>query len=366
LRSTDSIEGDKAAHALVKAEMLPFHYRLENYEKCERPLMMQGPRRVVNSLLSVILLSAGFLDYWEYSRQFHQAPGTWNDVLAGTANAPAQYRIGVVYLANFLARHLHVALRYTLTLMDVAAIFVASFTLWSVLRRSAAYRSASLAGEWFGAAAFVLMVEFYLAWLLWYQRPETLTSAALLALALLLLTIKRQATGAGAGIAAGLVLLAVAQGFVRADIAFALHVGILLVCLTPLGKGFALPRTTQIAASAISLALVLGIQYTLMHKIYPQATYGDTKVLQLFSNMTSPSQQVPFLLFLIPFLWTLVTLARRRYDVGSGAVAMLTGAVVFLGMWMTVGRIQEVRIFMPYGLALIPLTVELAMLRYLA
>jgi hypothetical protein len=34
-------------------------------------------------------------------------------------------------------------------------------------------------------------------------------------------------------------------------------------------------------------------------------------------------------------------------------------------MWVTVGRIREVRIFLPFALALAPLTVELAMQRFL-
>jgi hypothetical protein len=114
-----------------------------------------------------------------------------------------------------------------------------------------------------------------------------------------------------------------------------------------------------------SLLLVLGIQYALMRKIYPHATYGDTKVFQLLDNLKTPAEQIPFVLFLLPFAWTLITLARRRYRVESGSTAMLAGATVFLGMWVTAGRIEEVRIFLPFAMALIPLTTELAMQRFL-
>jgi len=38
--------------------------------------------------------------------------------------------------------------------------------------------------------------------------------------------------------------------------------------------------------------------------------------------------------------------------------------VIFLGMWVMVGRIKEVRIFLPFALALAPLTVELVMQRF--
>jgi hypothetical protein len=329
--------------------------------------MMQGPKRITSIVLSIVLLSATFLDYWGYSRQFYKEPGTWLDVIAGTANAPSQYRIGVVYTANFLAIHLHLALRHTLTLLDLITAFIAVFTLFLVLRRSATYRNAGLSGKWLGAASFVVMTEFYLAWLLWYQRPETLPTTAILSVALLLLTV-RLPLPAGARIAVpvvGIILLAAMQGFVRADVGFALQIGVLLVCLTPMGKGFALPRAVQAGTSLVSLLLVLGIQYALMRKIYPDATYGDTPVLQLFTNLKSLNEQIPFVLFLLPFGWTFVTLARRRYQVEAGSAAAFTGALLFLGMWVTVGRIEEVRIFLPFAMTVIPLTVELAMQRLL-
>jgi hypothetical protein len=167
------------------------------------------------------------------------------------------------------------------------------------------------------------------------------------------------------GTAIGLLLLAVAQGFIRADVAFALHVGILLVCLTGAGKRFALPRGVQAGTSLVAVLLVLGIQYELMKRVYPQATYGKTQVLQLLWNLTSPSGYAPFFLFLVPVGWTVVMVARRRYRVETPGIAMLMAAAVFFGLWITAGRIKEVRIFLPFALALAPTTVELAMQRFL-
>ncbi len=89
----------------------------------------------------------------------------------------------------------------------------------------------------------------------------------------------------------------VAQGFVRADAAFALHVGILLVCLTPAGKGFALPRWLQASTSLAGVMLAVGIQYWLMRRVYPQANYGDTPLLQLFLNLKSPEALFRFCFF---------------------------------------------------------------------
>jgi hypothetical protein len=224
------------------------------------------------------------------------------------------------------------------------------------------------------AASFTILIQFYLAWLLWYQRPETLPTAAILALALLLLTVNSPlpegigtvGTVGMVGTAIGLLLLTVAQGFIRADVAFALNLGILLVCLRPAGKGFALPRGVQAGTSVVAMLLALGIQYDLMKRVYPQANYGDTQVLQLFLNVGTPAGYAPFLLFLLPVGWTAVTLARRRYQAAPAGIGMFTAAVLFFGMWVTVGKTAEVRIFLPFALALAPLTVELAMQRFVS
>jgi hypothetical protein len=312
-------------------------------------------------------LSASFLDYWSYSQEFYKNPGIWMDVVSGTADAPNQYRIGIIDTAYFLARHTHMGLRHTLTAVDVVAGFIAVFALFLVLRRSAVYSEASVSRQWFGAAGFVILVQFYLAWLLWYQKPETVPTAALLAMALVLLSVKLPLPEPWTTIVpvAGLISLALVQGVVRADVAFALHVGILLVCLTPAGRGFRLSRPVQAATSLVAVAVAVAVQYDLMKRVYPQASYGDTPVFQLILNLKAPVGYLPFLVFLVPFGWTAVMLRRQRYRAGAAEIGMFTAAVVFLGMWLTVGRIREVRIFMPFALAVAPLTVGLAMQRFL-
>jgi len=325
--------------------------------------MMQGPKKVVSVLLALVVLSAGYLDYWSYSQTFHAEPGIWMDVVTGTANAPNQYRVGVIDTAYFLARYTHLGLRHTLAALDVIAGFVSVFTLFFVLRRSKMYRETGLAQQWFGAAGFLVLVQFYLAWLLWYQRPETLPTAAILALTLLLLGVPLR--GGAVTAVVGFLVLAAMQGLVRADVGFALHAGILLVCMTPLGRGFALPRSAQAVTSFVSVLLVVGIQFWLMRRAFPHASYGSTPVFQLVLNLLSMSGWIPFVLFMGPFAWTMWMVVRRRSAAESAGVAMLTGALIFLGMWVTVGRIKEVRIFLPFALALVPLTIEIALQQFL-
>lgn len=329
--------------------------------------MKQGPGRVTSVLLCVLVLSVGVLDSREYGREFHQNPNAWMDVIEGTANAPAQYRIGVVDTASFLARHVHLELGHVLTLLDVLSGLIAVFVLFWVLRRSAVYRKAEQSAQWFGAASFLVLAQFYLGWVIWYQRPETLPTAAMLAMTLVLLMVRLPWSHRAATVltVAGILLIAVAQGYVRADVALALHAGILLVCFTSVGNGFALGRRVQAGTSLVAMVLVAGIQYDLMRRVFPQASYGDTPVFQLLLNLQAPTTQLPFLLFLVPFGWTVAMVVRRRYQANSAGLGVLAGAVLFLGMWLMVGRIKEVRIFLPFALALAPLTTELAIQRFL-
>ncbi|NYF79257.1 hypothetical protein [Granulicella arctica] len=324
------------------------------------------PRWPTSFLLAIVVLTMCFADYWAYSIAYHQAPTIYLDIVQGTASAPAQYRVGVILLAHFLAQHGHLGLRHTLTLIDTSAAFITVFTLFYLLRRSKIYCQADPVRRWFAAAGLVVLTQFYFAWMVWYQRPETLTNAATVALMLLLLTVRPPLPKTSAWVITGLCMLglAVIQGFVRADVAFAFHIGILLVCLTRAGEGLSLPRAVQAVVSVMAILLAGGIQYYLMKIKYPHATYGTTAPIQLIDNLTHLN--IAFLLFIGPYAWTVAILLTKQREQFRGPIAALVcGSIVFFGMWLTFGRAEEVRIFMPFALSLAPLTIETAMRRFL-
>ena len=279
------------------------------------------------------------------------------DVLRGTADAPQQYRIGVPWAAN-LMRHGAFGLRHGFALIDLVCALVAVFVLFSLFERTSLYRASDERTRWFGAACFVFLTQYYLAWTTWYQRPETMASLAVLAVTLWLLTVRLQ-LGKAASIAAsmlGMLALAAMQGFIRPDVIFALHLGVLLVCLTSAGNGFALPRGVQAATSVAAILIAGGIQYALMHLVYPHADYGTTPMFQLPLNLTHPLRWIPFALFMLPAVWVMKTLARGRSSVQAPDVALLAGSAIYAALWMMLGSMDEVRIFLPYAVALIPLT----------
>jgi hypothetical protein len=349
-----------------------------------QPTPAPGPRRPLTVLLVALAFSAVFLDYWEYSKGFHGDPDIWASTLRGAGAAPAQYRIGVLKAAEFLTLHTPFAMRHMLALIDFAALLIAAFVLRALLARSPTWRSASPAARWFGAAAFVVLIQYSLLWLIWYQRPETLTIAALLALSLWLSTHRLPGPAGAALTALGLILLGILQGFTRADAGFAFHLGIALAALSGYKPGcpmhttvpssgewaatelhpaspFALPRWPQFTASLAAAIASAAAQLYIMRVLYPHATYGSTPRFQLLLNVTDHLRAIPFILFLIPTFWVAGQIARRRFTPSAPQAGLLAGSALFIVLWCILGKIDEVRIFLPFAFALTPLTVEAAM-----
>jgi hypothetical protein len=313
-------------------------------------------------MLVALMLAASYLDYFGYRAQGYYSPGFLDDRLLGHATAPDQYRVGVVWLSHWIVVHLHLPLMWTLASIDLVSGLVAVLALFSVLEHSAVYRDASDTERWFAAAAFVLLMLWFLAWLLWLQKPETLPAAMLVAVTLWLW---QKPTGTAAWIWKALlaVALSVALASFRADIACLLNLGIFIFLLASKQALPAMPRAAALTVSLVNTHTAAALQLYLMRIVYPQASYGKVKVLQLWPNLKHASRWPPFVLFLLPLLWMLVQLARRRFHRDAPSLALLCGALCFSALWFTIGKIDEVRIFMPFALALSPLTVELAMLQ---
>lgn len=322
------------------------------------------PGRMARVLLVACALGTAYLDYFGYRAQGYYAAGFWSDRLRGDAPAPDQYRVGIVWLSHWVVVHTHLPLMWTLASLDLVSALVALLILFRVLECTAVYREAPVHERWFGAAAFVLLVLWFLAWLLWLQKPETLPAAMLVAL--LLRAWQGAATRGGAAnlaLALGLSLLLCTF---RAEMACLLNLGICGWLLVTRRRAAGLPRGTVLAGSftAAGAAIVaLAVQVWLMHFVYPQASYGKVKLWQLWPNIKHATRWPPFAIFLLPLFWMCAQVVRRRFVADGASIAFLWGALCFAALWVTIGKIDEVRIFLPFALALTPLTVQMAMLR---
>jgi hypothetical protein len=82
-------------------------------------------------------------------------------------------------------------------------------------------------------------------------------------------------------------------------------------------------------------------------------------------DLRQPLTFPPFLCFMLPIAWTFLRFWRgRNRQTGEDTdLGLVLGSMVYVVFWLVLGKLDEVRIFIPFALALIPLTVELAMRR---
>ena len=324
------------------------------------------------TVLCLSLIGSICQEFFRYTRETiypyapDNFPSFWTTMIMGTAPAPAQYRVGVIRVAYWMTQHLHMGMRFTLCIVDMTSVLTAVLLLYSLLVQSSIYRNAGLAAQWFSSAAFVLLVQFYLVWPFMDMRPETLPSTLIVAMLLWLWTRKNswlnQSTEGHMLTATIILLLSLAQGLVRADVAIAMNAGVFLVCLTRSGKDLGLPKTAALLTSLASILLAGAIQVYMMKVVYPHARYIEA-VFQLKLNINSLSRIVTLLLFLPPYVWTLDQIRRRRFTVNASDLALIVGSLIYAGMWSILGTWRAVRIFLPFAMALVPLTVQMAMRR---
>ena len=279
-------------------------------------------------------------------------------LVRGLGPAPQQYRIGVVQVAAALRSHLHLAMRHSFALVDLLTATLAIAVLFRLLVRSELYGAAGTAARWAACGAFTALVAFYLPWSLWYIRPETWTTTASIALLLWCLTRETGQRGAWVRVAATLAI-ALVQAVVRADVVILMELGVFLVCLLRPATSLALRRWVQAATSLAAALLAGGVQLYLSHVVYPQASYGSTPVWQWRLNLLEPGRWLPFVVVMVPYAW----FVRRGTQKVEGAPlssveiasrAMLPGSLMYLGVFLVLGKMDEVRIFMPFLLALTP------------
>jgi hypothetical protein len=322
------------------------------------------PQPMTKALLVLFLIGVCLRGYEYYGQQWRAGPSLWMAVVRGTADAPDQYRVGVVFAAFWMSQHLHLSMIRAFAVMDLGGSVLAALLLYRLLERTETFGRASLPMRWFGSASFLALTIYYIDWTNWYLKVSTLPSAGLVA-AMLWLWTPRQGLQASsktqASIAAGFLTLTVVEGFIRADLALAICLGIFVVSLAGIGGRLALPRLPAIAASLTSAVAVAAIQLYLMKIRYPHATYAGVPVFMLKHDYFRLTRWTSCLVFLAPFLWTVGYSVRERFAIRGAGAAFLLASTGYLGLWLALGRLDEVRIFIPMALVNLPFTVELVM-----
>jgi hypothetical protein len=225
-------------------------------------------------------------------------------------------------------------------------------------------RTASLELQWLASVAFIALSCFYLVWVGSYFRPETLPNAGLLALTVWLWSSwDRVRRNGRVWIAIALTVVAALQGWVRADVGCAIYAGIFLACLIRRRPGKLRDRAWKLIVSLLCVGIAGATQLYIMRVKYPHASYGPTPILMIRHDLQQPLAFPPFVCFMVPIIWTYVQFWRNRSRgwedyTDSG---LIIASLLYLVLWIVLGRLDEVRIFIPFALAMIPVSVDLAL-----
>jgi hypothetical protein len=112
-------------------------------------------------------------------------------------------------------------------------------------------------------------------------------------------------------------------------------------------------------ASVLSIAAAIGVAYFIMHRMYPDAP-REVAAWQLFNNLKLWVNYFVVAAALLPW-WITLWLAVRRWRALDGwSVGLVIGSVVHFALFYILGIAWEVRIFLPFAMTLVPLTVTLA------
>lgn len=323
-----------------------------------------GPQRSAQILLLAVVLGLCDQTYWQYSFTDRYQQGYWKPFIDGVGSAPEQYRIGVKMAAWWMVQHFGCGFRHGFVLIDLVSSLTAIFLLYQLLQQRRGVRTASLELQWFASAAFIALSCFYLVWVGSYFRPETLPNAGLLVLAVWLWSswdgVRKSRR---VWIAVALASVAALQSWVRADIPCALFAGMFLACLIRRRRGELRDRVWKLVISFLCVGIAAATQLYIMRVKYPHASYGSTPVLMIRHDLQQPLAFPPFLCFMVPIAWTYVQFwrNRRRAWEDSTDSGLIIASLLYLVLWVVLGKLDEVRIFIPFALAMIPLSVDLSL-----
>jgi hypothetical protein len=324
---------------------------------------MLSPRRGTQVLLLAAVLGICDQSYWQYSNVDHYFAGYWMPFVRGAGLAPEQYRIGVKMAAWWLVQHFSWGFRYGFTLMDVIASTTGVLLIYDLLQRKAVIRSANTALQWFASAGFLFLMCYYLIWVGFFFRPETLPSLGLTACMAWLWTRPPVRASGSAVVILGLLAAAAVQAWIRADLPCALNAGMFLVSLTRTKDTLSISRRAALVTSLACIGVAAGTQLYIMRVMYPHASYGQTPLIMLVRDYRQPLGYPPFLVFMLPLAWLGVQAWRQWSVLDAGSRGLLIGAAIYFVLWVVLGKLDEVRIFIPFAVVLIPMTMELAVRR---
>ena len=263
--------------------------------------------------------------------------------------APEAYRVGIPILASFLIRlfHLHDA-AFALFLIEFPCCIAALILLYFLTVEDLSPSKTRIAT----VTAFFAFIQFPFAFVLFRQRPETLPTAFFIALSLFCVSRR------GHRWTAILLVATFIQAFLRPD--FPAVIGLALVLLSARN----IRSNANNFLRGLSMGFIAGcVQAYLQFVRFPHLPYSTT--LFMYSANLRLDHLLVLLLALSPFLFTFFLLRSTSMQLREIDRLTLLASLLYLPIWFTIGLFTEIRIYVPFLLALCVLAARISV-RYLA
>ena len=303
-------------------------------------------------LVAVFVVFTSFTFFLiQYDRMRTEGPGleSWiQGILIGVVPAPIQYRIGIPLVMHFLQIHAHIRPGQSLPLIEFLSYAFALMLLYLLFRCSPWVENATDSHRLVLLGFFLTAAQFPILWIFPWERWEALPTTFYLAAIVILIVRRSRMPFALVCLLAA--MLSLGQALMRAEVPVALGAAILLSAA--LAIPFPRPRSHIAILGLLCVAIGGATQLYLQRIAFPNATYSPTTPrFQLLANLDliHPPLHIPiFLTALLPLILSLVLLRRHRLPLDPSDKLVLLICLVYLPVWVAMGLVVEVRIFVPF------------------
>jgi hypothetical protein len=266
----------------------------------------------------------------------------------GYPTAPEAYRIGVMNFARLLAWILPGSMRGMIgQLIDFLSIS-AVLTLIYLLTVEGFPANNKMHQKRIVVITLLLaFLQFPLAWVVPYQRPETLPTAFYIAFGLWCLT---RAKSHWVWIVL-LLVMTYLQAFVRSDVPFVFGLTLMLMSLGKALESWGSRLQVFLRGAAVAL-IAGGVQLYLQLVRFPHLKYAPGVPVVMFGHNLDPHVFSFFLIALLPFFGLAILMAVRPIPLRAIEAFTVALCLLYLPLWLVVGIVSEVRIFVPFLFAL--------------
>ena len=254
------------------------------------------------------------------------------------------YRVGIPALGRLIlhAFHLSNAAAVAAT-MDFLFGFFALYLLYRLLDM----QSADTPSRQAAVGLFLAFLFFSIMWVVPWMRIETVPSAFYVSSSLLLISqsVRR------AWCTWVLLALTVWQGFVRSDVPIVLGAALIFVSLTKTAKvWFGSRRSPAFLGVAVFFLAVLVQVYLFV--LYPNVRKDPNDPLIKLGPNLALHHLASLALVVLPLLLIVGVFLVKRPRLNAMDLLIVTASALYFALWLTVGLAAEVRIFVPFLMAL--------------